>query len=106
MKILSYGFFFWIKISHFSKVHSILKIRWFMLGFAHALFYDLYMCSITNSTSFSFILKMCIVEPPPLFKVHCYAKPKVPSFMIVQDFTQDILDMGYNCFLQRFVFKS
>ncbi len=33
-----------VKISCFSKVHNIFKIRWFMLGFnIHALFYDLYM---------------------------------------------------------------
>jgi hypothetical protein len=64
MKVLSYGFFLDTN-NYFSKIHNILKIRWCMLGFAHALFYDLYMCSIKNSTSFPFILKMFIVEPHP-----------------------------------------
>jgi len=49
MKYWVIKFYLGVKISCFSKVHDILKNKWFMLGFSiHALFYDLYMCLFSN----------------------------------------------------------
>ncbi len=53
MKILSYGLLLEVKINCFSKVHDILKLRWFMLRFfIYALIYDLYMCSYSTRLKF------------------------------------------------------